>query len=187
MTTDPAPSALDELRALALQTTDPITVQRLLDDVTTELTGRTVVHRHQDRRPRRFVLRRHDDVTGISGEGSVADGVLWPDGTASVRWRGEHPSAVFWDRGRVSVEFINGHGGASELKFLDAVDEQPEPVTAASAPLALRRAIDRALTAPVACRTCGRTTPCRCLDSRAEGRVEAILAAVAPWMAGGAA
>lgn len=72
---------------------------------------------------RRFVLRRTNDVTGISGTGDVADGVIWPDGTASVRWRGEHPSITFWDRGRVSIEFINGHINASTLEFHDP--EQP--------------------------------------------------------------
>lgn len=175
-------TALDTLRALALRSVDGPTVQRLLDDVTTELTGRTVVHRDQDLQPLRFVLRRHDDVSGISGEGSVADGVLWPDGTASVRWRGEHPSSVFWDRGRTSVELIHGHGGATEVKFLDTDDEPAGPVQDGAAPLALRRAIDRALTAPVACPDCGRTMACPCGRARHEGRVEAILAALAPWL-----
>lgn len=72
---------------------------------------------------RRFVLRRHVDVSGISGTGDVADGVLWPDGSASIRWRGEHPSLVQWDRGRVSVEAIHGHAGATELVWLDAAPE----------------------------------------------------------------
>ncbi|MEV8394801.1 MULTISPECIES: hypothetical protein [unclassified Streptomyces] len=185
MTEDtPARTAVDELRALALRSgVDGATVQQLLDDVTTELTGRTVVHRHQNLRPLRFVLRRHTDMSGISGEGSVADGVLWPDSTASVRWRGEHPSIVFWDRGRVSVEFIHGHVGATEVEFLDDADDEPaSPMPTGPTPLALRRAIDRALTAPVACPGCGRTTPCRCVASRHEGRVEAILAAVNPWV-----
>nr|WSS66762.1 hypothetical protein OG284_36690 [Streptomyces sp. NBC_01177] len=117
--TEITPTAVEVLRDLARRSLSDRDVQQLLDDVTTELTGRTVVHRHQDLRPRRFVLHRHEDVTGMSGEGLVADGVLWPDGTASVRWRGEHPSIVFWDRGRVSVEFIHGHVGATEVEFLD--------------------------------------------------------------------
>ncbi|MYT57692.1 hypothetical protein GTW29_13375 [Streptomyces sp. SID7834] len=121
-------TALDTLRALALQGADSSNVQQLLDDVTAELTGRTVVHRYQNRRPVRFVLRRHRDVSGVSGEGTVADGVLWPDGTASVRWRGEHPSVVFWDRGRTSVELIHGHDGATEIEMLDDVDEPLEPI-----------------------------------------------------------
>lgn len=84
-----------------------------------------VVHADEQLTPRRFVLRRRVDVSGISGTGAVADGVLWPDGTASIRWRGEHPSVVFWDRGRVSVERIHGHDGATEIEFLDPEAEVP--------------------------------------------------------------
>jgi hypothetical protein len=36
--------------------------------------------------PRRFHLQRTVDITGASGTGRVADGVLWPDGTLSIRW-----------------------------------------------------------------------------------------------------
>lgn len=69
--------------------------------------------------PRRFYLHRTEDPTGVSGTGYVADGVLWPDGTANIRWRGEHPSAVFWDHGQASVELIHGHGGATRIVWLD--------------------------------------------------------------------
>ncbi len=72
---------------------------------------------------RRFHLLRHHDVIGVSGEGVVADGILWPDGTASVRWRGDHPSVVFWDRGQVSVDHVHGHGGYTEIVWVD-----PTPV-----------------------------------------------------------
>jgi hypothetical protein len=69
--------------------------------------------------PRIFHLQRDHDVTGVSGTGVVADGVLWPDGTASVRWRSEHPSIVFWDRGAVSVKHVHGHGGATRIVLAD--------------------------------------------------------------------
>ncbi|WP_242892598.1 hypothetical protein [Actinomadura litoris] len=69
--------------------------------------------------PRRFQLVRHRDITGVSGPGLVADGVLWPDGTASVRWRGEHPSIVFWDRGLESISHVHLHGGATVVRWLD--------------------------------------------------------------------
>ncbi|MFC9089009.1 hypothetical protein [Nocardiopsis dassonvillei] len=69
--------------------------------------------------PRRFVLVRDHDVSGVSGTGHVADGVLWPDGTASVRWRGEHPSTVHWDRGWDSVQHIHGHNGHTRIVWAD--------------------------------------------------------------------
>ena len=37
--------------------------------------------------PRLFCLIRTDDVSGVSGTGRVADGVQWPDGTVTFRWR----------------------------------------------------------------------------------------------------
>ncbi|WP_235482534.1 hypothetical protein [Streptomyces roseoverticillatus] len=70
---------------------------------------------------RLFVLQRDHDVTGVSGTGIVADGVLWPDGTASVRWRGPRPSTVCWDYGLVDVEAVHGHGGATRIIWTDTV------------------------------------------------------------------
>ncbi|MGC5412559.1 hypothetical protein ACPXCX_54265, partial [Streptomyces sp. DT225] len=61
-------------------------------------------------------------------------------------------------------------------------DEPAEPAETGTAPLALRRAIDRALTAPVACPDCGRTMACPCEASRSEGRVDAIISAVSRWL-----
>lgn len=131
--------------------------------------------------PRLFILRRHIDVSGISGVGSVADGVLWPDGTASVRWRGEHPSIVFWDRGRMSVDFVHGHGGATEVEFSD--EEPAGSFSPGDAPIALRRVIDIALGKPVRCPQCHRPGACRCIASRHEERVEVVLDAVLSWLA----
>ena len=68
---------------------------------------------------RRFVLVRNVDVSGVSGTGVVAEGVRWTNGTASVCWRGEHPSIVAWPRGMTSVQFVHGHGGNSVVAWLD--------------------------------------------------------------------
>lgn len=67
---------------------------------------------------RRFELHRKIDVSGISGTGVVAEGVLWSDGTVSVRWRGARPSIVFWGSFE-DVEAIHGHNGATEVVWLD--------------------------------------------------------------------
>lgn len=74
--------------------------------------------------PRRFHLQRSHDVTGVSGTGRVADGVLWTDGTASVRWAGERPSIVFWDHGVADAEHVHGHGGHTVIVW---DDPEPEP------------------------------------------------------------
>lgn len=118
MTEVRADNPIDAVRMI-LNDVVRVGAQELFDAFAQALTGRTVVHPDQDVRPRRFVLRRTVDVSGVSGTGDVADGVLWPDGTAAVRWRGEHPSTVVWDRGRASVELIHGHGGATTIEWLD--------------------------------------------------------------------
>lgn len=73
--------------------------------------------------PRRFHLLRHRDVSGISGTGIVADGVVWPDLTVSIRWRGDRPSIVHW--GHINdAAAVHGHGGATEFVWLDSAGEQ---------------------------------------------------------------
>lgn len=76
-----------------------------------------------DDMPRRFHLQRTTDVTGASGTGRVADGVLWPDGTASVRWRTERRSIVFWDNGIEDAKATHEHGGASRIVFDDPANK----------------------------------------------------------------
>ena len=70
---------------------------------------------------RPFWLQRARDVTGASGTGIVAHGVLWPDGTASVRWTGERRSTVFWDS-MDDAEAVHGHGGHTRIVFADEVN-----------------------------------------------------------------
>jgi len=69
--------------------------------------------------PRRFYLQRDTDVTGASGVGRVADGILWPDGTATVHWRGEDNSEVSWPTGIAGIERRSGHGGATRIVWID--------------------------------------------------------------------
>ncbi|MCQ6250884.1 hypothetical protein [Streptomyces malaysiensis] len=79
--------------------------------------------------PRRFHLQRDTDISGVSGTGRVADGVLWSDGTVAVRWLGDRPSTVAW----LSLDdalHVHGHDGATRIVWDD-----PEP-TASEYPLA---------------------------------------------------
>jgi hypothetical protein len=63
---------------------------------------------------RAFVLARAVDHTGASGTGIVADGILWPDGTVSIRWRGPRPSIVFWGS-LADAEAVHGHEGSTRF------------------------------------------------------------------------
>jgi hypothetical protein len=61
-------------------------------------------------------LRRHIDVSKVSGTGDVAEFCEFSDGTVAVRWFGDHPSTAVWGDIR-DVEFIHGHAGLTEVVF----------------------------------------------------------------------
>lgn len=66
-----------------------------------------------------FQLRRLRDVTGVSGEGVVAEGVQFPDGTAVVRWIvGPENSTVLWDSVTAAM-VVHGHDGNTVLEWLN--------------------------------------------------------------------
>ncbi len=60
--------------------------------------------------PRRFELRQ---ATDVSGAGVMADGVMFPDGVVTLRWRTQGP-AVFQRPDLASVA-----AGATRTVFLD--------------------------------------------------------------------
>ena len=68
---------------------------------------------------RRFVLVRGEDVSGVSGTGTVADGVEFPDLTVARRWRGTTSSTVIYDGGIGAVEKIHGHDGRTTVFWID--------------------------------------------------------------------
>lgn len=74
----------------------------------------------------RFHLDRNEDVTGVSGEGTVAGGVIFPDGTVAMRWNTGTKSTVIYDSIE-DVVAIHGHGGATLVNLIDrpATDESP--------------------------------------------------------------
>ena len=66
---------------------------------------------------RRFVLNRDEDVSGMSGTGLVAEGVVFSDGTAVLRWTVEYKSTCVYD----SVDdliAIHGHQGSTQVVWL---------------------------------------------------------------------
>lgn len=70
---------------------------------------------------RRFALQRNEDVTGVSGTGTVAEGVEFSDGTVALRWCvGDHRSTVIWPS-IDAVSAIHGHDGRTLIQWcLDA-------------------------------------------------------------------
>jgi hypothetical protein len=65
-----------------------------------------------------FRLIRHHDVSGVSGTGTVAEGVQFTDGAVALRWYGDYPTTTVWDN-LDSVIAIHGHEGATEVRWLD--------------------------------------------------------------------
>lgn len=78
----------------------------------------------RQRFPRRFYLYRHEDETGISGTGVVADGVVWQNGRVTLVWLGEHPSEVSW-QDMSHVVAIHGHNGKTEVVWRDGEEGYP--------------------------------------------------------------
>lgn len=70
--------------------------------------------------PRHFQLVRDTDVSGVSGTGHVADGVIFSDGHAAVHWLGRWPTTTPHPDGIVSVKGVHGHGGSTRIVLLDS-------------------------------------------------------------------
>lgn len=43
-----------------------------------------------------FLMTRMADESGVSGTGTVLEGVVFSDGTCAVRWRGATPCTAVW-------------------------------------------------------------------------------------------
>lgn len=69
---------------------------------------------------RRFVLDRLEDVTGISGTGTVAEGIEFTDGIVVMKWIiGDFRSISTWIQGIHAVEEIHGHNGKTVIRWID--------------------------------------------------------------------
>jgi hypothetical protein len=72
-----------------------------------------------DQQPRRFILRRTKDISGVSGTGDVAWGVQFPDGVCCTRWAATSiRQTCIWNSIH-DIEAIHGHEGATEVVWQD--------------------------------------------------------------------
>ncbi len=71
---------------------------------------------------RRFVLRRDQDVSGVSGTGVVAEGVEFWDGKVAVRWRSLMASTALYDS-MEDVVCIHGHEGKTRVSWIDSPEQ----------------------------------------------------------------
>lgn len=72
--------------------------------------------------PRCFALMRSRDVTGVSGEGRVAWGVVFSTGKVVVNWCVPNlPTSVTVYDDLDEVERIHGHDGLTKVVFVNVV------------------------------------------------------------------
>lgn len=114
--------------------------------------------------PRGFLLIRHIDVSGDSGIGPVAEGTEWSDGSASLRWRGEHAATTFFEAGVRAILAVHGHDGASEVLYTDGATPTDRIAADFEYPLATGQRVPTASTDGL-CDRCGCAWPCvKCPD-----------------------
>lgn len=81
--------------------------------------------------PRMFQLIRNRDISGVSGTGPVAEGVVYTDGTVALRWYGANAATAVWPS-LEAVLAVHGHQGATEVSWLDEKPVGYWPVTEGS-------------------------------------------------------
>ena len=67
---------------------------------------------------RPFLLVRREDVSGVSGTGVVAQGVVFATGKAVLSWVTERTSVAVYDSIEV-LDAIHGHAGRTYIEWLD--------------------------------------------------------------------
>jgi hypothetical protein len=66
---------------------------------------------------KQFHLVRIEDVSGVSGTGHVAEGVVFSNGWCVLRWMSRHPGLEFFQNIE-DVEAVHCHGGKTKIVFL---------------------------------------------------------------------
>ena len=75
---------------------------------------------------RHFVLVRTQDVSGVSGTGVVAEGVVFDDGRVVMRWLTNGVHAIVIHKNVENLLKIHGHGGKTVLRWIDSEGDYKE-------------------------------------------------------------
>jgi hypothetical protein len=63
---------------------------------------------------KKFYLLRHEDVSGCSGTGVVAEGIIFDDGTGAFTWLTKIKTVTtFWKM--ADIRKLHGHDGRTEI------------------------------------------------------------------------
>lgn len=68
---------------------------------------------------KRYVVKRYDDVSGVSGTGVVCEVAEFSDGHAALHWLGRWPLTTPHPDGIESIEAIHGHEGKTRVVPID--------------------------------------------------------------------
>lgn len=71
---------------------------------------------------KRFRVQRSKDISGVSGTGYVAEGIMFRSGQCAVCWRSNHSSINIY-KSIEDVTFVHGHGGSTSIVFIDSIDD----------------------------------------------------------------
>lgn len=66
------------------------------------------------RNVRTFTLQRVEDESGVSGTGTVAEGVEFSNGECAMVWFSHLPTRAFYPSVKV-LEALHGHGGKTKI------------------------------------------------------------------------
>ncbi len=75
------------------------------------------------------VIRRHEDVHGVSGTGVVAEVIEFSDGSAVARWLGKDAMSNV-AAGVKNITNVHGHGGKMEIEWLWEQEPDADPMDA---------------------------------------------------------
>jgi hypothetical protein len=67
---------------------------------------------------RQFRLVRDEDVSGVSGTGVVAEGVIFSTGKVVLSWCSEYRSVTVYDT-LSDLQKVHGHEGRTRIEWLD--------------------------------------------------------------------
>lgn len=73
-------------------------------------------HPRSGGRVKTFFLNRKVDLTGVSGTGRVAEGVVFSNGWVALSWLSQQPSVTVF-ASIEEVEIVHGHGGSTDIVF----------------------------------------------------------------------
>lgn len=71
---------------------------------------------------RRFKVKRVEDESGVSGTGTVAEGVEFDDGFVAMRWLSNKASVTIFANIK-HLKDLHGHGGKTKVVWTD-----PDPL-----------------------------------------------------------